>query len=385
MKKISIFIASSIDQFKEERRLLESFIRRISDDYEERPGVKIIPLLCENHDSALSLGRKQEEYNEQIRGSEICVFLFFTKVGEYTCEEFEVARAHFLEFGKPKIYTYFKVVEENKLEESLTAFKTKLDRELGHFYEMFENVDTVKLRILQNLIKIIPELGFVEVKTEGGRLLVDGRANDGIDLSNVSEFANNKDLNEMKSELSAVEEEYFALKPKVVSGECSDEEYKRYCGIATKRQTLIDEIEELEKNIFNLSLRMTTDINGEEISHRQKEAYRLFTLGDYEGALAVLDKEEITGDFLRARQRIAQRAHEQDIAVCKKYIKEMSTRIEVLRAMTKYGARFAEIEEIYDQIVPVALEMGLELGVVYDYASYLNKQNRLLNKAGFYH
>ena len=37
-------------------------------------------------------------------------FIFFTKAGQYTREEFGVARQRFLETGKPKIYTYFKVL-----------------------------------------------------------------------------------------------------------------------------------------------------------------------------------------------------------------------------------------------------------------------------------
>lgn len=91
-KVIKIFIASSIVEFANERMAIENFIRNVSDSFEENYNVKIQPLLCENFDDAYSKTRKQEEYNEKIRDSELCFFIFFTKAGEYTREEFEVAR-----------------------------------------------------------------------------------------------------------------------------------------------------------------------------------------------------------------------------------------------------------------------------------------------------
>ena len=114
-KTIKIFIASSIVEFANERMAIENFIRKISDNFEEQYDVKIKPILCENLDDAYSTVRKQEEYNEEIRQSELCFFIFFTKAGQYTQEEFEVARKAFEESGKPKIYTYFKIIKDGKV------------------------------------------------------------------------------------------------------------------------------------------------------------------------------------------------------------------------------------------------------------------------------
>ena len=67
-----------------------------------------------------------------IRNSDIFVSLFFTKVGKYTEEEFDVAHSQFKASGKPRIYTYFKnaaINMGNVREEdftSLVAFKKKL-------------------------------------------------------------------------------------------------------------------------------------------------------------------------------------------------------------------------------------------------------------------
>lgn len=368
MKKINIFLASSLIEFSNERMVIENFIRNVSDKFEEHYNVKIQPLLCENFDDAYSKTRKQEEYNEKIRESELCFFIFFTKAGEYTQEEFQVAREKFEKTGKPKIYTYFKIIKDETAEQSLYDFMNELDKTFGHYYGTFEHIDTVKLRILLSLK--LQEMDFLEIKSENGKCLVDGRAV--MQLDNVSEFTNNKNLEKLRQELTEVEKEYNKLKPDYAKGNCDNEFYSRYSDVASKRQNLIDEIEELQKLIFNISLQMSYDNVHGEISLRQKEAYRLFELGDYDGCMAVLDSKDIDNDFLRKRRKIK----EQDIAVCRKYIKEHKTAIDILETMINYENRFSEIDERYGKIIPVIFSEGIEYNVAIDYASYLSQQNR---------
>ena len=369
MKKIiRVFLASSIVEFVNERMAIENFIRNVSDKFEEHYDVKIQPLLCENFDDAYSKVRKQEEYNEKIRESELCFFIFFTKAGEYTREEFEVARARFEETGKPKIYTYFKVIKDEKAEQSLYDFMEELDKTLGHYYGTFEHIDTVKLRILLSLK--LQEMDFVEIKVEDGNCVVDGRAV--MPLTNISEFANNEIYKQLQAELAEVEEKYFRLKAEYVKGGCSDAVYREYADIATKRQNLLDAIEELQKNIFNMSLRLSRDSVRGEITPRQREAYRLFEAGDIEGANAILDFAEIKNDYQRRKMlRAAEQKKDAQI-----FIRETKTKIDILQTMHGYSERFAEIEELYEEIVPEALDYVVETDTVLDYVWFLKDQNK---------
>lgn len=365
---IKIFLASSIVEFVNERMAIENFIRNISDKFEENYDVKIQPLLCENFDDAYSKIRKQEEYNEKIRNSDLCFFIFFTKAGEYTREEFEVARKKFEETGKPKIYTYFKVIKDETAEQSLYDFMNELDKTFGHYYGTFEHIDTVKLRILLNLK--LQEMDFLEIKVDGDACVVDGKKT--LSLENVSEFANNSIFQELKSELYEVEVRYFKLKAKYEKDECSHSEEREYIEIASKRQNLIDAIEEIQKNIFNMSLRMCQDEARGEITLRQKKAYCLFEAGDLEGANNILDFTEIENDFLR------------DIAIMEAnirkrsgiFIRETKTKIDILKTMTKLPTRFAEIEELHDKILPVAFKFNIELETVIDFVWFLYEQNK---------
>ena len=367
MKKIYIFLASSIVELQNERAQIENFIRKISDDFEEHYNVKIQPILCENLEDAYSTIGKQNEYNEKIRNSDFCFFIFFTKAGEYTQGEFDVARKKFEETGKPKIYTFFKIVEDGLAEQSLYDFMEKLEKNFGHYPGRFEHIDTVKLRILQCLK--LQEMDMIDLTVENNCCFVDGKKT--LSLNNVSEFANNRILKELKSELSEIEQQYFALKAKHndIIDLATD---RKYAEVATKRQNLLDEIEELEKNIFNLSLRLYRDDARGEITQRQKQAYELFEKGDIEGANRILDYGEIKSEYQR-RKEIRRSEQKKEARI---YIRETRTKIEMLTQLVRDPKRFNEIEKLYDDITEEAFEMCIELDVIYDCISFLHDKNK---------
>ena len=192
-----------------------------------------------------------------------------------------------------------------------------------------------------------------------------------LSLSNVSEFANNSILGELKAELEKVEVRYFELKAKYKNGECTASQEREYIDVATRRRTLIDAIEELRKNIFNMSLRMCQDEARGEITLRQREAYRLFEAGDLEGANRILDFAEIKSDYLR-RKAIREAEQKKDAQV---FVREGRTKIDILTAMLTLPFRFEEIEQIYDEIAQVAFEEQVECDTVRDFVWFLYDQN----------
>ena len=103
--------------------------------------------------------RLQDEYNKLIKECDIFIALFYSKVGQYTEEEFDVAFGNFAETNRPLIYTYFKPVEmkSNEINDdifSLLRFQEKL-KTLGHFYTHFDNEYELKFKIRDQLTKLI--------------------------------------------------------------------------------------------------------------------------------------------------------------------------------------------------------------------------------------
>jgi hypothetical protein len=154
MKFKKIFLASS-SELKEDREQFEIFICRRNKSWVKK-GIFLELVMWEDFLDALSKTRLQDEYNKEIKGCDLFVMLFFTKVGKYTEEEFETAFGQFKHKKKPFIFTYFKDTEINisEIGDDVKNFKTKLDS-LGHFYTVYKNIDELKLKFGQQLDKLV--------------------------------------------------------------------------------------------------------------------------------------------------------------------------------------------------------------------------------------
>ena len=163
-----IFLASSAE-LKADRTEFEIFIGRKNKEWVDK-GVFLNLVIWEDFLDAVSQTRLQDEYDKAIRECDLFVMLFWTKVGQYTEEEFETAFGQFKSMNKPFIFTYFKdaevsVASANKKDlMSLWAFQEKLSA-LGHFYTVYQNVDVLKLKFNQQLEKLA-STGFIEFKLE---------------------------------------------------------------------------------------------------------------------------------------------------------------------------------------------------------------------------
>jgi len=88
--------------------------------------------------------------------------LFFTKVGKFTKEEFEIAFGQFKKSNKPLVYTYFKDsnISTGKLTteiETLFAFKDKL-KELKHYPTIYKNIDDLLNQFRSQLDKVLDNI-----------------------------------------------------------------------------------------------------------------------------------------------------------------------------------------------------------------------------------
>lgn len=158
-----VFLASS-NELAEDRQAFAEMIRRRSDDWVAK-GVHLRLVVWEDFIDAMSRTRLQDEYNRALKGCDIFVMLFFTKVGRHTEEEFDTAFSHFQANGRPLVYTYFKSapVDPDAIDgadlDSLKAFQSRL-RALGHFQTRYENVAALQLHFWQQLDKLVAN-GFV--------------------------------------------------------------------------------------------------------------------------------------------------------------------------------------------------------------------------------
>ncbi|MFZ0255515.1 MAG: toll/interleukin-1 receptor domain-containing protein [Gammaproteobacteria bacterium] len=170
MIRKKLFLASSAE-LSDERKEFEIFVNRKNKGWVER-GVFLELIVWEDFLDAVSRTRLQDEYNAAIRGCDVFVMLFWTKVGPYTAEEFETAFGQFQATHKPFIFTYFKDAASSmgsandKDWLSLLAFQEKL-KALGHFYTRYKNVDQLTSHFNRQLDKLVAR-GFIEFNPDPG-------------------------------------------------------------------------------------------------------------------------------------------------------------------------------------------------------------------------
>ena len=208
MKKVKIFIGSSIEELKDDRREIGNFFRQLNDLYLDN-GIYFQLIMCEDYDDAIEADGKQSKYDKEILDSELSVFIFFKKVGQYTEHEFNIAYNSFKAELRPKILTVFKCVDDaGQVLDSVRFFADKLDRELKHYYKTYVNSDSLKLWLIMQIKTMGLDNSLVEFK--GGKVLV---GNESIaNYSHVPAFSGNDGLCQKKKRLEEITREYLTLK-----------------------------------------------------------------------------------------------------------------------------------------------------------------------------
>jgi len=159
-RTIKIFLASS-SELREDRDAFELHFLRKNKAFRCQ-GFEVEVIRWETSLDAMSETRLQDEYNDEVRESDIFISLFKTKTGKYTEEEFEVAHTAFKNYGKPQIYTYFmqaNIANDRQMRNNLISlwdFQDKLTN-LGHYHTNYTSIEDLKLQFQQQLDILIDE------------------------------------------------------------------------------------------------------------------------------------------------------------------------------------------------------------------------------------
>ncbi len=366
MKRVKIFLASSITDLRFDRVEIGNFFRQMNDIYIES-GVYFDLVMCEDYDNTIAFDGKQSQFDKEICGSELVFFLFFKKVGDYTKHEFEVALEHYKSVGKPKILTYFKYVDSpDNAENDVLAFMQLLDKEVKHYYNVYNCIDTLKLGIFMQ-IKMM-RLDESEIKLENGKLLVGSR--EVADTSSIPLFSGNERLSEIRRELEESKKEYISLKA-VLLEDGSDDAYIRFGAIAAKKAELEKECARLENAILTTAESIAKETSCEsELSEKQRTAYRFMQRGLWKEALEILNADEILSE-LSHNESLAERM----LSRIETNVSELLQRIEVLCSVGLNPESIKEVYDLYARVYETSIRYNLSKKPILAYARFLNEQN----------
>lgn len=296
---IKIFLASS-EELEADRYRFGNLIRKLDNIYEKR-GIRIELFEWEDYDAAYNGMRKQDEYNERMRASDMFLALFHKKAGKFTIEEFNIAQKAFDEQASPKIYTYIKDLEAGESESrELAEFKRLMLEELGHYWCRYSNFDTMQLHFVLQL-QMVEATTPIKVEVKESQVKIGDSTI--ADLNNVpftSENATHRELQSRKEQLdreignaeSGGRRGFFGQRSRMTDEELAN--------LREERESVTEQIERQEKALVDTAMSIAR-MQGGECSPRMRTAAKLFEKGETDKAEAVLKEDDMEADATNAK------------------------------------------------------------------------------------
>ncbi len=359
MKTIKVFVASS-EELREERLELADLFAHLNRVFKCR-GIELEISKWEYLDESMGRERKQEEYNREIKSCDMCVVLYWRRIGDYTREELEVAYNELQAGRKPyKLYIYFKEVGDVLPE--VAEFKECFEGRYGHFYGKYENIDTLKLRLL---LQLEGYQSSGAIKVEDSQVMADGVPL--VNLGNVPFAANNERSRELKKRLSMLQEEINGLES-AYKATPNDIIAQMINGKRAECNALVQELSNHEQTLFDTAMRMAR-YAGQRVSERTRRAMALFEEGRVSEANAVLDEAERDADVMLAAYH-----HAKENVIFS--IDELLLKASVMLADTAFSVqeRVTNAGNLYKKSLALSRECGVKneklskvLGEYYNY------------------
>ena len=289
---IKIFLASS-KELSNDRYAFGNFVRRLNKTYEKR-GIRLDLFEWEDYDAAYNNRRKQDEYDDQIRDSDMFLALFRTWAGKFTIEEFDVAVEEFRRTGKkPKNYVYIRDLFEGETEtDELIAFKRRLSDEMGYFWIRYNNNDSLQLHFVMQL-QLVESNRFDSLKVENGEVKFGDMTI--AQMDNLRFAAGNEEYKRMSQRLA----ELPGLIEKArlhVENYPNEKDFKNELQeLLNERNKLQDDLDQQQQFLLDTAMRITR-LLGERITDRMRRAMEAFEEGNVHEANIILDEAEHDAD-----------------------------------------------------------------------------------------
>lgn len=354
MKTIHIFFASSAE-LEDDRNALGNLVRRLNKVYARR-GIYLDLYEWEDEDASYNGRRKQDEYNEKIRISDMFLAAFHRNAGQYTIEEFNVAAEERKSRDLPKIYVYCKALGDGDVETAeLADFKRHLSKELGHYFSNYSNRDTMQLHFVMQL-QLVESSMCDELKVENGCVTLDE-----LNIARMDRLP-----------FAGLNEEFQRMSKRLAELPAEIENHRRLIEqmpgqkfLQSKLQQLMDEYNALNETFaeYQMSLLKTAkrvaQLQGALITDRLRRAIDAFNSGKVREANIILDEAERDGQLALERYRATKEVVEEERQNVIRSIEEILFKTSTILADVSMDIadRITMVEKLYEQADVMAAEV----------------------------
>ena len=333
-----------------------AYFRQLNDTYVRRGIYFRLFFWRGGGDGYCEAGRRVDAGREAA-DSEIALFLFFRSVPEGAKRELDAAYEHFKQDQtKPKILTFFRRAEGEDAYDEVKALLTHIGADIKHYYNLYEQVDSIKLAIATHIGKL--GLDIADPFIHEGKIYLPG--GETIDTSLLAPFAKSGALRTLTKELES-------CRALLRTRDATQETVQR-------EKQLIREISSLETSILKDTMTMYFEmVGGSNASEQEAEAYRALSCGDYDRAEELLSPEVLEKEYATKTKLLDQ---SREMVQMQSTVNKMLLRIRTLRAKYAPGQKDEEIVGWYERVrETIRKDPSVDPSPLYDYASFLYDHN----------
>lgn len=344
MKTIKIFLASS-EELDYDRNVFGNLIRRLDDLYEKR-GIRIKLFEWEDYDSAYNDQRKQKEYNERVRESDIFLALFHKNAGKFTLEEFDVASEQFKATASPKIFTFCKDIKQGDVEsQDLVKFKKKLFEEMGHYWCRYDSRESLQFQFVMQL-QLVESGQMSDLKLEDGNVTLDG-----IQITTIDKLrfaADNEDYVNMCQKLSLLPEKIHKARLRLDKFPDDEDLADDLQQKLDRYNNLKEEVDACRQLLFKTAQRVA-QLQTVQVTDRMRRAMDAFCEGNVREANIILDEVEQDAIQFLDEYKLSKEVTKQIHQTILNSIEELQLKAKTVMSETNRSIeeRIVQTEQIY--------------------------------------
>ena len=357
LKEVKFFLSvGEDDELKAESLQLGAYFRQLNDTYVRR-GIYFRLFFWRGGEDGYCEAGRRVDAGREAADSEIALFLFFRSVPEGAKRELDAAYEHFKQDQtKPKILTFFRRAEGEDAYDEVKALLTHIGADIKHYYNLYEQVDSIKLAIATHIGKL--GLDIADPFIHEGKIYLPG--GETIDTSLLAPFAKSGALRTLTKELES-------CRALLRTRDATQETVQR-------EKQLIREISSLETSILKDTMTMYFEmVGGSNASEQEAEAYRALSCGDYDRAEEILSPEVLEKEYATKTKLLDQ---SREMVQMQSTVNKMLLRIRTLRAKYAPGQKDEEIVGWYEDVTKaIRKDPSVDPSPLCDYASFLYDHN----------
>ena len=341
-KRIRIFIASS-EELGDVRSEVSVMFEQLNRVFSRR-NYSIEAVKWEDLPGYNSGGRKQEEYNREIRDCDMCVVIFWQRFGEYTAEEYNVAEGELRSKRRLKaIELFFKRSDVETISEEMRRFR---DKQAEKYPIYFANISEFKYRLFLDIEHLLNE--HISV-VEDSMIKVDGEVI--APLSQLSFAANNEEFKRLSDEIKELDDDIEYLEDRIAH-EPDNKSAKERCNSKKRRRAeLRERLAEHEKLLYAAAVRISS-IARENLSKDMRHAFELFEQG------RAIEADQLLDSIDRQQREVVLPSLKELRESARQYLDGITSRIDIklTNGNIPIDERIESANTLYEEAISLADE-----------------------------